>query len=69
MRDKLHEAHLCESVEVPNFTVGSSPDDGLDVCPEDVLYELEMEDMCEQDPFHVGRPRHSEVARVLAVLK
>ena len=50
MRDKLHEAHLCESVEVGTFLGPSPPDDGLDVCPEDVLYELEMEDMCEQDP-------------------
>ena len=24
--------------------------DGLDPDPEDVLYELELEDMCEQDP-------------------
>ena len=24
--------------------------DSLDTCPEDVLYETELEDMCEQDP-------------------
>ena len=50
MRDKLHEAHLCESVEVGTSTGPSSPDYGLDVCPEDVLYDIEMEDMCERDP-------------------
>ena len=50
VRDKLHEAHLCESVEGNSFTALPFTDGGLDVCPEDVLYEIEMEDMCEQDP-------------------
>ena len=69
VRDRFHEAHLCESVGVGTVTGPSSTDCGLDVCPEDVLYGNEMEDMCERDPIHVGRPRHTEVARVLTVLK
>ena len=31
-------------------TGADSHGDGLDTEPEDVLYELELEDMCEQDP-------------------
>ena len=50
VRDRSHEAHLCESVEGDSVTASFPPDRGLEVCPEDVLYELEMEDMCEQDP-------------------
>ena len=50
VRDKVHEVHLCESVEGNSVTALPFTDGGLDVCPEDVLYEIEMEDMCEQDP-------------------
>ena len=33
-----------------SVTSSGSHGDGLDTDPEDVLYELELEDMCEQDP-------------------
>ena len=45
VRDKVHEANLCESVGGGSFTDPLFTDGGLDVCPEDVLYEDEMEDM------------------------
>ncbi len=50
VRDRLLEVHLCESEGDGTITRPPSPDSGLDVCPEDVLYEIEMEDMCERDP-------------------
>ena len=35
---------------VPTITGGSSIGDAPEPCPEDVLYEVELEDMCEKDP-------------------
>ena len=35
---------------VGTFTGSSFAEDTPHMCPEDVLYEVELEDMCEQDP-------------------
>ena len=48
------EAILREGRQVPGgfaSVTGASPSiDYLDACAEDLLYECELEDMCEEDP-------------------
>ena len=49
-REMIKEARQCVPGGSATVTGADPTGDSLDACPEDVLYELEMEDMCEQDP-------------------
>ncbi len=46
----LEEAGRCMREGVATVTGAHPTADSIDICPEDVLYEIEVEDMCEQDP-------------------
>ena len=49
-KNALYEAGLRVQGSVATVTGAHSPNDSTDICPEDVLHETELEDMCEQDP-------------------
>lgn len=49
-KNALYESGSRVQGGVATATGAHSPDDSTDICPEDVLYSTELEDMCEQDP-------------------
>jgi len=48
--EMIEEARRNESMGVGSITDPASYGNAPNLCPEDVLYEVELEDMCEQDP-------------------
>jgi hypothetical protein len=48
--EMIEEARRNESMGGGSFTDPPSYGNAPNLCPEDVLYEVELEDMCEQDP-------------------
>ncbi len=48
--EMIEEARRNEPMGVGSFTDPASYGSAPDLCPEDVLYTTELEDMCEQDP-------------------